>query len=342
LLPGENTSPSALVAVSTTERQVMTQNDQEKEYLRAYVSCAVVLERMPPIWQLDVKESTRDSLKYRRGQGEIVIVNHDGRGWWDPKSTAKGDVFGLVQHLDPGLNFGAVRRVLRPLAGLAPEFPQHARTAPELTAALLSITQRWAQHSRLTCGSPVWIYLSRDRALPDTLLRAAIVADAIREGPLGSAWFAHRLAGEITGIEMRGPAWRNFSKGGDKTLFRIAGEALQRMRLAVCESAIEALSLAAIEELCPGTLYTGTAGGIGPGTVTALQLELATLGVHPEAVLVAATNADDAGHRYAERLAELARAAGVRFERILPPGGVKDWNDHLRACAYTSALAISA
>ena len=101
----------------------MMQNDQEKEYLRENVSCAVVLERMPPVWQLDIKESTRDSLKYRRGEHEIVIVNHGGRGWWDPKSTAKGDVFSLVQYLDPGLNFGAVRRVLRPLAGLAPEFP---------------------------------------------------------------------------------------------------------------------------------------------------------------------------------------------------------------------------
>ena len=32
----------------------------------------------------DRAESSRASLKYRRGEGEIVIVNHDGRGWWDP------------------------------------------------------------------------------------------------------------------------------------------------------------------------------------------------------------------------------------------------------------------
>jgi Toprim-like len=58
--------------------------------------------------------------------------------------------------------------------------------------------------------------------------------------------------------------------------------------------------------------------------------------------MIAATNADDAGHRYAERLAELARAADVRFERILPPGGVKDWNDHLRARANVAATPIPA
>ena len=114
------------------------------------------------------------------------------------------------------------------------------------------------------------------------------------------------------------------------------------MRLAVCESAIEALSLAAVEELRPNTLYTGTAGGIGPGTVAALQQELAMLSGNPGAMLIAATNADDAGHRYAERLEEFARAASVRFERILPPGGVKDWNDHLRARANLSATAIPA
>jgi hypothetical protein len=43
-----------------------------------------------------------------------VIVNHDGRGWWDPLSSTKGDIFDLVQFLDPSLNFGQVRKRLRP------------------------------------------------------------------------------------------------------------------------------------------------------------------------------------------------------------------------------------
>ena len=44
----------------------------------------MLLERLPPVWRLDRVESTRRSLKYRRSKGEIVIVNHDERGWWDP------------------------------------------------------------------------------------------------------------------------------------------------------------------------------------------------------------------------------------------------------------------
>ena len=71
-------------------------SDPEIEDLRDKVHCAVVLERTPPPWKLDRKESTKLSLKYRRGRGEILIVSHGGKGWWDPTSDAKGDVFSLV------------------------------------------------------------------------------------------------------------------------------------------------------------------------------------------------------------------------------------------------------
>jgi hypothetical protein len=74
----------------------MTGHDPEIEELRDKVHCAAVLERTPPPWKLDRNESTKLSLKYRRGKGEILIVSHAGRGWWDPTSDAKGDVFGLV------------------------------------------------------------------------------------------------------------------------------------------------------------------------------------------------------------------------------------------------------
>jgi hypothetical protein len=90
----------------------MTRQDPEIEELREKVHCAVVLEQTPPCWKLDRKESTKLSLKYRRGKGEILIISHAGRGWWDPTSDAKGDVFRLVQRLEPGLSFGHVRKRL--------------------------------------------------------------------------------------------------------------------------------------------------------------------------------------------------------------------------------------
>ena len=78
-------------------------SDPEIEELRDKVHCAVVLEHTPPLWKLDRKESTKLSLKYRRGKGEILIVSHGGRGWWDPTSDAKGRACSrLVQRLEPG------------------------------------------------------------------------------------------------------------------------------------------------------------------------------------------------------------------------------------------------
>jgi hypothetical protein len=105
----------------------MTRHDPEIEELRDRVHCAVVLEQTPPCWKLDRKESTKLSLKYRRGKGEILIISHAGRGWWDPTSDAKGDVFRLVQRLEPGLSFGHVRKRLRAFAGLSPGFPSGDR-----------------------------------------------------------------------------------------------------------------------------------------------------------------------------------------------------------------------
>ena len=309
----------------------MSEPDNEIEQLKAGVSCAVLLERLAPAWQLDRAESTRRSLKYRRGAGEILIVNHGGRGWWDPLSDRKGDIFSLVRHLDPGVSFGGACRLLRDFVGIAPAFPEAVRTRCT-RGSPVPVPERWDRRRPLSRRSPTWLYLTGQRGLPDGILLAARIADAVREGPRGSAWFAHRDGtGVLTGIEMRGGDYRNFSAGGGKTLFRLPGGLGRLTRVALSESAIDALSLAAMEGSRPDTLYAATAGGMGPGTVAALGQLLQDLATGPAGLLVAASDADTAGRRYAARLEQMATETGVRFEAILPPDGLNDWNDALRA-----------
>ncbi len=110
---------------------MMTSHDLEIEQLRATVNCAALLERLPPPWRFDRRQSTPHCLKYRREKGEILIVSHQGRGWWDPRSDAKGDAFDLVQYLSPCLNFGHARKVLREFAGIGPSFPDAIRARHE-------------------------------------------------------------------------------------------------------------------------------------------------------------------------------------------------------------------
>jgi hypothetical protein len=309
----------------------MSEQDKEIEQLKAGVSCAVLLEQLAPVWLLDRAESTRRSLKYRRDAGEILIVNHDGHGWWDPLSERKGDIFSLVRYLDPGLSFVGACRLLRDFVGIAPAFPEAVRTR-RTRGTRVSVPERWDRCRPLARGSPAWLYLAEQRRLPESILVAARAADAVREGPRGSAWFAHRDGtGVLTGIEMRGGDYRNFSAGGGKTLFRLPRGPGRLTRVAVSESAIDALSLAAMEGARQDTLYAATAGGMGPGTVAALGQLLQHLATLPAGLLVAATDADTAGRHYAARLEHMATEAGVRFEAILPPEGLNDWNDALRA-----------
>lgn len=312
----------------------MSHHDAELEQIRAAVSCAVLLERQLLPWQLDKKQSTRRCLKYRRAESEILLVTHEGRGWWDPGSTARGDVFSLVQYLNPGLNFGEVRKLLRPFIGLSPTYPVHEAGETKAGPAV-PFDVKWNGRRCPARGSPTWRYLTEQRRLPPPILLAAVYADVLREGPYASAWFAHRdHQGTLSGVEMRGPDYRGFSPGGNKTLFRLPGRlktsSVPVRRLVVAEAPIDAMSVAAIEHLRADTLYVATAGGMGPGTLTALELQLRALSAIADSVLVAATDNDAAGNGYATRLAEMAKAAGVGSERLVPPDGNNDWNDVLR------------
>ncbi|MDA8249144.1 MAG: toprim domain-containing protein [Rhodospirillales bacterium] len=111
---------------------------------------------------------------------------------------------------------------------------------------------------------------------------------------------------------------------------RLPGDGSRRAsRLAVTEAPIDALSLAALEAMRADTLYAATGGGMGPGTVQAIERMLAAVAAVPGALLVSGTDANAAGERFAVRHAQLAAAACVAFARLRPPAGV-DWNEVLK------------
>lgn len=297
---------------------------QELEHLRDKVSCAAVLEQAG--FAIDLKESTRRAVKYRRGS-EIVIVIHEGRGWFDPLSDAKGDVFGLAEHLD-GLSFS---HAVECVAGLVGSFTARPTWSLGQTFQAFqnsnsnqTVQTRWAERRRLWQGSAAWRYLRSERRLPDAIIRIAMQADLLREGPYGSVWVAHLDdAGTVSGWEERGPIWRGFATGGSKVLFRFGAE--DALRFCVTEAAIDAMSLAAFEGFREGSLYLSTGGGWSPTTDMAIR----RLASRPGARLVAATDANSQGETFASRLRDIADAAGCDWLRLKPPE--EDWNDALRA-----------
>jgi hypothetical protein len=161
--------------------------------------------------------------------------------------------------------------------------------------------------------------------------KATHKVDVVREGPYASAWFAHRdHSGALTGIEMRGPEFRGFTTNGLKTLSRFGEGKGAFTRLAIFEAPIDALSMAAYEQFRRDTIYVAIAGGMGPGTILALNRLLADLATRPAAIVAIAMDNDISGERYAARLAELIEAANLRWERAKPPADAKDWNKFLQ------------
>ncbi|MBB4189021.1 hypothetical protein GGE07_005700 [Sinorhizobium terangae] len=286
--------------------------------MRERVTCSAVLETSG--FAIDVRESTRRAVKFRRGS-QIVIVTHEGRGWFDPLSDSKGDIFSLVAHLD---GVGFVEGVER-IAALVSFQPSESawRKLPPHRTIVTSSADRWAPRKSPVPGSGVWRYLRWERSLPAATIRRAISQGVLREGPYGSMWAAHTdETGNVTGWEERGPDWRGFATGGAKVLFRLGSS--QASRLCVTEAAIDAMSLAAIEGMREGTLYLSTGGGWSPMTEAALRM----LTVRPAVQLVAATDANSQGDAYAQRLRVVAEEMGCDWLRLRPP--VDDWNDVLK------------
>ncbi|WP_439400347.1 DUF3991 and toprim domain-containing protein (plasmid) [Bradyrhizobium sp. PMVTL-01] len=291
---------------------------REIEELREKVGCASLLEKDG--WKVDVKESTRRAIKYRR-DSSIVIVIHQGRGWFDPLSPAKGDVFSLAEHLGADGFVEACDRVAD-MVGFAPSAPAWQRSARPKTLA--SILERWGHRFRPRPGSPAWRYLTGERGLPANIVKEAVTSDLLREGPQGSMWAAHTdSAGALTGWEERGPAWRGFATDGGKELFRFGSEECER--ICITEAAIDAMSLAAIEVLRPDTLYVSTGGGWSPATDDAIR----GLAKRGNAWLVAATDNNRQGDTYADRVCAIAADASARYARLRPCAG--DWNEDLTA-----------
>ncbi|AZO07751.1 DUF3991 domain-containing protein [Mesorhizobium sp. M3A.F.Ca.ET.080.04.2.1] len=291
----------------------------ELEELKEKVPCIAVLEHLG--FALDRKESTRKAMKYRH-EAAIIIVIHEGKGWFDPLSDRKGDVFSLVEYLE-GLPFVEALNQVAGLVGFVPAENVWDRGSRD-RGPDLSVPERWRARREPWRGSATWQYLNDARHLPEPVLRAAIAAGSLREGPHGSMWAAHVDAdGAVAGWEERGPDWRGFATGGAKVLFRLGRP--EALRLCVTEAAIDAMSLAALENLRPDTLYLSTGGGWSPATDEAIR----ALAAKPEIQLVAATDNNRQGDVYACRLLALAEEVGCPGERLRPMAD--DWNADLKA-----------
>jgi hypothetical protein len=246
-------------------------------------------------------------------------------------ATRTATSFASCKGWSQGLSLGHVRKRLREFAGLSPSFPSADRAGCRQDPDR-SVADRWAERKAVWSNSPTWRFLKRKRGLSAAIIEAATAAGVLREGPVGSAWFAHfDRAGAAAHVDVRGPTYKGSLTGGAKSLFRLSLNGPPLPRLVLTEAAIDALSIAAIESLRRDTLYAATGGGMGPGTIAALEALLVNIAMLPGALFCSATDANGPGDRFADRHRSLAEKFGITFARLRPPIEGGDWNDVLRA-----------
>jgi len=171
-------------------------------------------------------------------------------------------------------------------------------------------------------------YLENDRSLPAPLLEDPRFAGRIRTDSKGNAVFPHFNREGLCGYEIKNRGFTGFASGGTKGLWS-SHEEDGDTRLVVCESAIDALSHAALFP-APGTRYASIGGQMNPLQPELVRAAAARMPVGSE--IVAAMDADTEGRKLADvvrQAVELSGRSDLRFS-VHEPVGFKDWNDQLR------------
>ena len=282
-------------------------------------------------YELDRRESWRGSAVMRGPGDDKVIIKRDTDGHYVYFSVRdEADNGSLIDFAmrRKRLSLGQVRKELRPWAGkraaALPSFPAlpvtgKDRLAVETAFRRMAIAERHP-------------YLETVRGLPAALLTSPRFRDRIRVDALGNAVFPHFDERGLCGYEIKNAGFTGFARGGRKGLWCSHGETTDT-HLVICESAIDALSYAALFP-SPTARYASLGG-----QVNARQHELlaAALKRLPHAFqVVAAMDADPTGQSLSRVVSDALAWVVIHDEREdlqfseHPPADAKDWNDALR------------
>ena len=274
-----------------------------------------------------------DVMRHPATDDKIAVRQEDGHYLWRSYHTGrKGSIIDFVHYIKGGaekgrIDLGAIRKELRPWIGKppvdVPEYPPLRRMPKDR----VKVETAYAKMRDAVDGHP---YLERRRALPQALLVSERFAGRIRIDARGNAVFPHFDSEGLCGYEIKNVEFTGFASGGSKALW-LSRKFPDDKRLVICESAIDALSHAA---LFPDdhARYASIGGGLNDKQPEIIRAAIARMPQGSE--IVAAMDADKPGREYAETVrqaVELTGRADLRFSMKEPPEGFKDWNDMLRA-----------
>lgn len=274
-------------------------------------------------YEIDPVESSRTSTIMRRGSEKIgVAVDTDGHWVYsDLRVEGRGgSIIDFVQYTQ-GLNLGQVRKELRGARVQIEQIPiAHRAPKPKPSSHSRQAVQHAYIKTRPTAGRHP--YLQEQRGIEAATLADPRFAPMVKIDQHGNAIFPHYDLDGLSGYEIRNQDFKGFSSHGEKTLW-VSANIEDADEVIFVEGAINALSHA--------QLYPSNAAYVSfGGQMSQRQRELVTIvmaeAAQRGAVIVFATDNDEAGEGFAQTLKALA-PAGARLERDRPEWG--DWNDLL-------------
>lgn len=290
-----------------------------------------------------VRKSSRGSTAMDGPDGGRILIGLAGDGhyvFYAVKGQASGSIIDLYQHHHPGASIGEVRKAVRPFLeggmGTVPGAPPHRFPVSLLSGLgplrpiekdLLGVRARYAGFEPV--GS-YHRYLCAERGLPVAVLAEPRFAERIRVDERGNAIFPHFNADGLCGWEARNSGFMSFAAGGIKGLW-CSVPAENDDRLVIAESAIDALSYAAIRGAARAR-FVSFSGGLNSGQPELLVRAMDRMPAGSR--IIAAVDNDEAGDRYVDRLGELVDGLGredLVFLEDRPVERGDDWNDALRS-----------
>ena len=218
---------------------------------------------------LDRKLSSRASAVMRHPNGDKIIVAKRPNGHWTYFNVHGSDSGTVIDFVSArkSVSLGRVRKELRPWIGKAASIAisNNSFALIPTEGDLQKVRRRWERSRPITAKDT---YLS-SRKIPRSILEDPVFENRIRIDEYRNCIFPHwDSKGELSGFEIKSKSFTGFSPGGKKW-FWYSQPRTSDHTIVVCESAIDALSMAALEGI-DGKRFFSTAGQYGPQHIACL------------------------------------------------------------------------
>ena len=290
-------------------------------------------------YQLDRKKTSANSAFMRRSD-DAVLISRAMEGWFvfcsvhDPEQS--GSVIDFVAHrlgaftANGKIDLGRVRQHLRPWLGAhAPTVSPAAYVSDlkPLQRDLVSVRARWTAMEPILDGQHSFLNQTR-RILPKILAHPRF-ADRIRNDR-GNAAFVHHNRDGICSFSLKNTGYTGEAKGSIKGLW-VSTIQPTDTALVMTEAPLDAMAYCQLFKLADTARFASLSGQPSPAQLELVRGVLEKLPAATEVIL--ATDNDPAGHRLADRLAELYHEVGrsdLTLRVHAPELEGADWADMLR------------